>query len=103
MKRISIIIPAYNASRTIERCLGSIMPQSKDCEVIVIDDGSSDNTYELCSNVSDNYSNFSILKQNRGGVSAARNLGIEKASGEYIMFVDADDVVEKDSLPQIIK
>lgn len=103
MKKISIIIPAYNASRTIERCLDSIIPQSENCEIFVIDDGSTDNTYEICSSLSNKCFNLNTLKQNRGGVSVARNLGIEKASGEYIMFVDADDVVENDSLPQIIK
>ncbi len=93
-KLISIIIPCYNSSKTIERTLQSINNQKyKNIEVIVVDDGSKDNLKETL-----NASKFSkkltikYFKQENGGVSSARNYGIEKAKGEYIFFLDSDDV-----------
>lgn len=91
---ISVVIPMYNSSRTIERALASIESQNGVSfkEVIVIDDGSTDASYELVKAYSLKSSlNILIFKQANSGVSSARNLGIEKATGDYIAFLDSDD------------
>lgn len=91
---ISIIIPAYNREKTIEKCINSLIPQLKsNIEIIIVDDGSSDNTVSLCEKYANN--NIKLIKQEHGGVSAARNSGIESAKGKYITFIDSDDYVGK--------
>ena len=87
--KISLIITVYNKAPFLERCLNSVMEQTdKSAQVIVIDDGSTDGSAEIC----DRY-NFEIYHTTNRGVSEARNLGIEKAKGEYITFLDADDIL----------
>ncbi|MFQ7120330.1 MAG: glycosyltransferase family 2 protein [Intestinibacter sp.] len=100
-KFISFIIPAYNAEQTIKRCLESISFISRnDMEVLVIDDGSEDDTSKICNNLKD--SRIHIISQKNSGVSSARNHGIEKAKGEYICFVDADDVINAEEYTEVI-
>lgn len=101
---ISIIIPVYNNPIFITRCLDSIISQTcQNYEAIVIDDGSTDNTYDICKMYSSKYKQIKIYKKENGGVSSARNLGIKKANGEYIIFVDSDDYLEKTSIEEITK
>lgn len=91
----SIIIPAYNASRYIARCIESVKVQTfTDFECIIVNDGSKDNTLELCQSLTEGDCRFVIIDIPNGGVSNARNMGLERAKGEYILFVDADDWVE---------
>lgn len=90
-KKLSFIIPAFNAEDCIKRCVEKILLLDDDIEVIVIDDGSSDGTAEILSTFRD--SRFRFCSLPHYGVSRARNAGIEEASGEYICFVDADDVI----------
>lgn len=98
MPRISIIIPAYNCERTIEKCILSVINQSySDWELILIDDGSMDKTREICKRYADSIRIF-LYSQKNSGVSSARNLGIEKATGEYLVFVDSDDFLLEDAL-----
>ncbi|AQS52643.1 putative glycosyltransferase EpsJ [Jeotgalibaca dankookensis] len=102
---ISIIIPAYNLESQITETLISLVNQTNnDFEIIVIDDGSTDNTYNVALSVLKDCSfcNFSVLTQKNCGVSQARNVGISKSKGEYIFFLDGDDYVSKD-LVQTIK
>lgn len=91
MPLFSIIVPCYNASRTIERCLASIREQSVDCEVIVVDDGSTDETWTILDSLYSKDRQIILLHQDNGGVSTARNAGLERATGEWILFCDADD------------
>ena len=85
MPTVSVIIPAYNAARTILRCVNSVLEQSfKDVECIVIDDGSSDNTAEILGGIGDERLRY-IYKEN-GGVSSSRNRGLDEAKGEYIIL-----------------
>ncbi len=94
MFNISAIIPAYNAEKTIINCLNSVVNQTiKISEILVIDDGSMDNTAEIVFNYINTHSssNIILLRQTNSGPSAARNLGIEKAKGDLIAFLDADD------------
>lgn len=95
MKKLSVVIPAYNAEKTIEECLNSVVAEcnsiNEDYEIIVVDDGSTDSTYNLLKNYSKKNQNLIIIKQENKGVSAARNAGIKKSSGEFIAFNDSDD------------
>lgn len=102
MSRISVIIPVYNAERYLPDCLESIIGQTfDDYEIIIVNDGSTDNSQKIIENFAkscDKIKNFTI---ENGGVSKARNFGISVASGEYIVFADADDTVEKDYIEQL--
>lgn len=96
---ISVIITAYNYEKYIERCLRSVLDQSlslKSYEVIVVNDGSTDNTIKLLENYSDLVRVFNLPKNH--GLSAARNIGIKKARGQFVVFVDADDYIQHDML-----
>lgn len=92
----SVIIPTYNSSNYIEECLESILNQKiKDFEIIVIDDGNKDTTNKIVLSYKKQFKNIKLLKNKNKGVSAARNLGISVARGEYIIFVDSDDVISE--------
>lgn len=87
---ISVIMPAYNCEDTIERAIKSVLNQTfKDFELIIVDDGSTDNTYKLCQSIKDE--RIKILHQENQGPSVARNNGLAIANGKYIMFIDSDD------------
>lgn len=89
---ISIIIPAYNAGVSISRCIDSIINQTyNNLEIIIINDGSDDNTAEVCMKYVEIDKRIKYIEQNNLGVSEARNRGIEESTGEYITFIDADD------------
>lgn len=89
---ISIIVPVYNGEKTLGRCLDSVLQQSfQDFEVIVVDDGSRDGSSRLCDNYSRKDPRIHVIHQENAGVSAARNVGIREAQGEYITFLDSDD------------
>jgi len=93
--KISVIIPAYNAAVFLPACLDSILSQSlRELEVIIIDDGSSDATPAICSQYAGADARVRVVSTHNAGVSAARNAGILRSSGEFIWFVDADDTVE---------
>ncbi|WP_256013237.1 glycosyltransferase family 2 protein [Desertivirga xinjiangensis] len=95
MPKISVIIPAYNAKNYISRCISSILGQSfKDFELILIDDGSTDSTLEICKKFAAEDSRIRVENQMNLGVSAARNKGISLSRGQYVSFVDADDYLE---------
>lgn len=99
MSKLSFIIPMYNAEKVIERTLRSILDANlpRDFyEVIVVDDGSTDASLEVVSNLKQLFVKMKVITQSNGGASKARNRGLRESSAEYIWFVDADDVVEKD-------
>lgn len=96
MNKVSIVIPAYNASQYIVECLNSIVEQNlEEYEIIIVNDGSKDNTQEICEQyISQNAGvNVKLISQSNAGVSAARNRGIEAATGKWVLFVDADDML----------
>lgn len=96
---ISIIIPIYNASTTLQACIESIFNQNFPLwEVILIDDGSEDNSYDICLELANNNNRIKAYQQNHQGVSAARNLALSKVQGKYICFIDADDSIEPNYL-----
>ena len=102
MAYFSIIIPVYNVEEWLERCLDSILCDScKDMELILVDDGSTDGSGRICDRYARFYKNVRVLHKENGGLSSARNAGLEKASGEWISFIDSDDWVEKDSFRKV--
>lgn len=93
---VSIVVPTYNCEKYIENCIESIVIQSyKNIEVIIIDDGSIDNTYEIIKKYITKDKRIKYFTQENSGPSVARNKGIEKSNGEYLIFVDSDDIIEK--------
>ncbi|WP_215509232.1 glycosyltransferase family 2 protein [Limosilactobacillus fermentum] len=94
---VSIVVPVYNVSRYIEHCVASLMSQEyEQIEIILVDDGSTDNSGSIIDGFSKKDSRVKSIHKTNGGVSAARNTGIDAANGEYVMFVDGDDWVEPD-------
>ena len=103
---LSIIIPLYNCEKYIKQCLDTIFRQEmneSEFEVIVIDDGSKDSGYSLASEYAKRYQNIIVIKQENQGVACARNNALEKATGDYVTFVDADDMLVFGSLGKLIK
>ncbi|MBR4269481.1 MAG: glycosyltransferase family 2 protein [Prevotella sp.] len=103
MYSLSIIIPVYNAGKYLKKCLKSIENQSyQDYEVILVNDGSSDNSVQICEEFQAMDPRFTLINKENGGVSSARNMGIEHANGEWLYFVDADDELLPDCLSILI-
>lgn len=104
MELISVIVPAYNAEQTIERCLNSILDGSyKEIEVIVVNDGSVDSTAHRVSAIAENDTRVKLINQENTGVAGARNTGLRNATGQYIAWCDSDDWVEPDWLESLYK
>ena len=94
---ITIIVPCYNASKTVGACIESVLAQTyHNWELIIVDDGSTDDSYEILLKLAINDSRIRIVKQKNAGVSAARNTGIKMANGKYLAFLDADDWYSND-------
>jgi len=95
--KVSVIVPVYNVELYLEKCLDSLVNQTlKEIEIIVVNDGSPDNSQEIIDKYAKEYKNIKAYKKKNGGLSDARNYGIKKASGEYIAFIDSDDYVRLD-------
>ena len=92
--KISVVIPVYNAAPYLQRCLDSIYSQSyKNLEIICINDGSTDKSLEILSTYAKKEKRLVVISQENKGASAARNAGIERATGDFISFIDADDYI----------
>lgn len=101
--KVSVIVPVYNAEKTIAVCLDSILGQTyRDLEVLLIDDGSVDGSAAICNEYASRDNRVTVFLQPNGGVSSARNKGIEHSKGEYILFVDSDDYLEPDCLSTLL-
>ena len=101
---ISIIVPIYNVENYLQQCLDSIRNQTyQNFECLLINDGSPDNSANICREYVDKDSRFKYFEKENGGVSSARNLGIERSEGAYITFIDSDDWVESDYLEVLYK
>ena len=97
--KISVIIPIHNGEEYIENCIDSILDQTIQChEIICIDDGSTDSTAQILKNLSDKHKILKIITQKQSFAGIARNVGIENSSGEYLTFIDCDDVFERNAL-----
>ncbi len=101
-KKYSVIIPVYNAAKTLERCLESVICQQRtDVEIIVVNDGSCDESGQIISDFMKSNDNIICITQENAGVSHARNAGLSKAAGEYITFIDSDDYVEQNYFSEL--
>ena len=100
---VSIIIPIYNASSSIERCLKSILNQTyKKLEILCVDDGSLDDSIDIIEKLKKNDDRIKIIKKTNGGVSSARNAGLDYAVGKYVQFVDSDDAIEPSMVETLV-
>ena len=103
---LSIIIPVYNVEQFLDDCLSSVISQIRNInniELILVDDGSIDKSFNICNKYNTNFSNVRFLHQSNQGVASARNLGLQNAHGEYICFVDSDDVIAEDYIAFVLK
>ncbi|WP_347007586.1 glycosyltransferase family 2 protein [Enterococcus durans] len=97
MCKISIIVPVYNVEQYLEKCINSILAQTfRDIEILLVDDGSTDNSGEICDNYAKIDPRVKVIHKENGGLSDARNAGIKLAKGEYIGFIDSDDYIDED-------
>lgn len=93
---ISIVVPVYNVEKYLHECLDSIIAQTyKDIEVILVDDGSTDHSGRICDDYADKYENFQVIHKENAGLGMARNTGLGYVHGEYVMFLDSDDYLDK--------
>ena len=102
--KLSIIVPVYNRENYIESCLKTLLQiQSDEIEIIIVDDGSIDNSLDLCRGYEKIDKRINVYHKENGGVSSARNYGINHASGEYLMFVDSDDMICVETISDFMK
>lgn len=101
---VTIVVPVYNVEKYLNKCLTSIINQDyANKEIILIDDGSKDNSLIICKEFQKKYKNIKVIEQENLGVSVARNKGIEKANGDWICFVDSDDYMEPNMISKMIE
>lgn len=101
---ISVIVPVYNVEKVLHNCIESILKQTyKDFELILVDDGSPDNSGKICDEYMSVDKRIRVFHKKNGGVSSARNFGIDRAFGKYICFIDSDDYVHKDYLKCLVE
>lgn len=104
MPLLSVIIPVYNVKPFLKQCVESVIYQNyKNIEVIIVDDGSTDGSAELCDELSQIDSRIVVFHKDNGGLSSARNFGLDESHGEWIAFVDSDDWVDKDIYTTLIR
>ena len=102
--KLSFIIPVYNVEAYLAECLDSIISQIKgDCEIILVNDGATDNSGKICDEYALNYAFVNVVHKENGGLSSARNAGLEHAKGRYIAFVDSDDRIASNSVSRILE
>nr|WP_223225772.1 glycosyltransferase [Lactobacillus gasseri] len=95
-KKVSVIIPVYNDEKYLRQCVDSVLAQTySDLEIILVDDGSTDHTPEICEKYREKYDQIRVLHKKNGGVGSSRNAGLAIATGEYVLFVDHDDWLDK--------
>ena len=99
MVKVSVIVPIYNVEEYINKCVDSILNQTfKEFELILVDDGSTDNSGNICDTYKSIDDRVHVIHKNNGGLSDARNFGIEAATGEFLYFIDGDDFIHEDTL-----
>lgn len=101
---VSVIIPVYNVEKYLRKCLDSVINQTyKELEIILVDDGSTDSSGKICDEYAQKDNRIKVIHKSNGGLSDARNVGIEKSNGEYICFIDSDDYIELDMFENLYK
>lgn len=103
MPKVSVIMPVYNVEKYIRASIESVLAQTyQDFELLIVDDGSPDKCPNICDEYATQHSNIRVFHKTNGGLSSARNVGVENAIGKYILFVDSDDTIEEDLLERVI-
>ena len=103
-EKISLIVPVYNVEKYLEKCVNSILKQTyKNLEIILVDDGSRDKSTEICDKLKKVDNRIIVVHKNNGGLSDARNVGIEIATGNYLGFIDSDDYIQNDMYEYLYK
>lgn len=104
MIKYSFIVPVYNTSKYLKKCLDSLTGQTfKDFEIIIVNDGSTDNSKSIISKYEEKYNNIKVINQKNQGLSMARNNGVKEVKGRYLIFIDSDDYVETNLLKEVDK
>ncbi len=104
MSKVSIVIPVYNTEKYLPECLDSVLSQTfQDFEIICVNDGSTDNSLGILNHYAQKDKRFKIISQENQGLSGARNTGLDKASGDYIFFLDSDDAIPQNALETMVK
>ena len=104
--KISVIIPVYNVEKYLPECLESILSQVKNnaiYEIVLVNDGTPDNSMDIAYSIVGRYSNVKVVNQENQGLSVARNIGLEHATGDYIWFIDSDDWLTDDAISIVMK
>ena len=102
-RKISVIVPVYNVEAYLERCVESILQQTyAHFELILINDGSTDSSGQICYHLASQYENIKVYHIENAGVSNARNMGIQLATGSWVTFIDSDDFVTQDYLATLV-
>ena len=100
---VSVIVPIYNVEKYLEKCIESIVNQTyKNLEIILVDDGSQDNCPAMCDEWTQKDSRIKVIHKKNGGLSSARNAGLEVSNGEYISFVDSDDWLDENTFEELL-
>ena len=100
--RVSVIVPVYNVDKYLRKCLDSLVNQTlKEIEIIVINDGSTDESEKILQEYKKKDKRIIVIKQKNKGLSATRNVGIKNAKGKYVTFIDSDDWIEKDTFKKV--
>lgn len=99
---ISIIIPVYNSDEFLEKAINSVLSQGVDHEIILVDDGSTDSSGQICDNYCAIYDNITVIHQKNSGVTKARKTGFDNSKGEYILFLDSDDMLYENALVSMV-
>lgn len=103
-EKVSVIIPVYNDKKYLKQCVESVLTQTyTNLEIILVDDGSTDHTPEICEEYREKYDQIRVLHKKNGGVGSSRNAGLALATGEYILFIDNDDWLEKHHIEELYK
>ena len=97
MNKVSIILPIYNVEKYLEKCVKSVINQTyKNIEIILVDEGSKDSSGRICDELVESDNRIKVIHKKNGGLASARNAGYEVATGEYLMYIDSDDVIKND-------
>ena len=100
---VSVIVPVYNTEKYLEYCINSILKQThRNIEIILVDDGSTDKSLSICNQYKKIDERINVISKQNTGVSDSRNIGVNNAKGEYILFVDSDDLLVPHTLPSLI-
>lgn len=104
MEKVTVIVPVYNVELLLEKCIDSILNQTyKNIEVILVDDGSTDSSSTICDKYKEKDDRIKVIHKENGGLSDARNVGMQEMTGDYVCFIDSDDYIEKDMLKLLLE